>query len=315
MLKKIRKYLGKINFIEQASKNISENISDLRERIETLEKINSVEQKIVGLNDEVIRAESILKSFNEKLDKLGYVNEIYKVSQGCLNVDCNDRNQNYFVAAIPDSTNWFDMYPEFKDLYSLFIGKNTDNNVRDFSRFYSFVLNINQVLRTTTKGAFAELGVYKGTNAAVMARYCRKINRRLYLFDTFEGFDKRDLVGIDRDQSTQFADTSLNEVKRYVGEGEFVHYIKGFFPDSVTEEVAGEVFAFVSLDCDLYAPIKSGLEFFWPRLVKTGMIFVHDYRSGFFDGCSNAVDEFCKDNDVFPVLLPDKSGTAVLIKI
>jgi O-methyltransferase len=33
----------------------------------------------------------------------------------------------------------------------------------------------------------------------------------------------------------------------------------------------------VLLDADLFAPIKAGLELFWPRLVPGGLILVHDY--------------------------------------
>ena len=37
------------------------------------------------------------------------------------------------------------------------------------------------------------------------------------------------------------------------------------------------VFALVHLDCDLYAPMRAGLEFFYPKLVPGGFMIIHDY--------------------------------------
>jgi hypothetical protein len=51
----------------------------------------------------------------------------------------------------------------------------------------------------------------------------------------------------------------------------------------------------VSLDCDLYDPMKSGLDFFYPRLNRGGILFLHDYSSGHWPGSKKAIDEFCNE--------------------
>lgn len=216
--------------------------------------------------------------------------------------------------AVPDSIHFFNKYPEFDKAKEIFSRKNRLNNLKDYSRLISFILNINRLLEKNVPGAFAELGVYLGNNCAVMMEYCEKYERKLFMFDTFSGFDKRDMTGVDENQIMQFDDTSLENVKNYVGDNEYTRYIQGYFPDSLTEEARSENYAFVSLDCDLYAPIKEGLNFFWPRLNKGGMIFVHDYSGCFFEGCRMAVDEFVEKEKINIVLLPDKAGTAVLVK-
>ena len=58
-------------------------------------------------------------------------------------------------------------------------------------------MNIKQVLDDRIAGDMAELGVYKGNSAALLAYYARMYHRVVLLFDTFEGFDRRDLVGVD----------------------------------------------------------------------------------------------------------------------
>lgn len=43
-----------------------------------------------------------------------------------------------------------------------------------------------------------------------------------------------------------------------------------------------------------------------------GIIFVHDYNSGYWPGATRAVDEFCAKNNVTGCLLPDLAGTYIL---
>jgi len=74
-------------------------------------------------------------------------------------------------------------------------------------------------------------------------------------------------------------------------------------------------FAIVHLDCDLYQPTADGLTYFYPRLSSGGLLILHDYSSGHWSGCARAIDAFLKDKPERPVLIPDKSGTAVLVKL
>lgn len=226
----------------------------------------------------------------------------------------NMRRQGIYPSAIPDSINFFNRYKEYENIKYLYTAKNTVNQLKDYSRLHSIMLNLNKIIEGGVEGEFAELGVYLGNNCAVFHEYCKKYNRKLYMFDTFEGFDDRDLTGIDKDQMMQFKDTSLDGVRAFVGHDEYTKYIKGYFPESVTVECKEERYAFVSLDCDLYQPIKAGLEFFYPRMSKGGMIFIHDYSGCFFEGARQAADEYCNEKNLSVVLLPDKAGTAVLIK-
>lgn len=223
-------------------------------------------------------------------------------------------NKGVYPVAIPDSIYHFNQYVEYEKLKELYTARNTVNQLKDYTRLQSMMLNLNRIMENGVRGEYAELGVYLGNNCAVLHEYCKKHNRKLYMFDTFEGFDDRDLTGIDKDQMMQFVDTSLEGVKAFVGVDEYTRYIKGYFPDSLTDECMEQEFSFVSIDCDLYQPIKAGLEFFYPRLSKGGMIFVHDYSGCFFEGARKAVDEYCSDNELSLVMLPDKAGTAVLTK-
>ena len=70
-------------------------------------------------------------------------------------------------------------------------------NIGDMAMFYAFCLIQDQLVKEGLPGDIAELGVYKGHTAALLATTARRLEKTLYLFDTFEGFDQRDLVGPD----------------------------------------------------------------------------------------------------------------------
>ena len=66
-----------------------------------------------------------------------------------------------------------------------------DFETHDFVRISSLELLAQEMNTGQVEGDCAEVGVYKGDFASVINRYFPK--RRLYLFDTFKGFDAREL--------------------------------------------------------------------------------------------------------------------------
>ncbi len=171
-----------------------------------------------------------------------------------------------------------------------------------------------EIYHRKIEGSVAELGVYKGDFAAVMNELFP--DRKLYLFDTFEGFDARDIM-IEKgksfsDASQDFSNTSIEEVIRKMKYKENVIIKKGYFPDTALD--IEDKFCFVSIDVDLYQPTKEGLEFFYSKLVKGGYIFVHDFNNSGYKGVRQAVYEFSEKYGVNFVPLPDSCGTVVIVK-
>jgi len=140
-------------------------------------------------------------------------------------------------------------------------------------------------------GDLAELGVYQGDFAArINSRFPE---RTLYLFDTFEGFDARDMAsetGYSKASAGDFADTSVELVLSKLRAPEAAVVRKGYFPE--TAEGLEARFAFVSLDADLYEPTFAGLEWFYPRMVSGGILLLHDYENARFSGVRAAVDAY-----------------------
>lgn len=164
-------------------------------------------------------------------------------------------------------------------------------------------------------GALAELGVYRGAFAAEMNRLFP--DRSLYLFDTFSGFDLRDVAvegerKFSRAETGNFADTSVEAVREMLPFPDMAVFKAGYFPE--TAAGIDDTFAVVSLDADLYKPLYDGLRFFYPLMARGGYIIIHDYNNSRFAGAKQAVREFCEENQVFVFPLPDLHGTGIIVR-
>lgn len=140
-------------------------------------------------------------------------------------------------------------------------------------------------------GAVAEAGVYKG-------EYAKEINRcfpdrKLYLFDTFEGFVDSDILAEINSSDTcadYLKETSQELVLQKMLYRENCIVRKGYFPETAME--IDEQFAYVSLDMDLYKPTLEGLRYFYPRMTRGGIIAIHDFFSDAYPNIERAVYEY-----------------------
>jgi hypothetical protein len=221
-------------------------------------------------------------------------------------------SNSYFVQYLPDII--FSSEIDFQSLRRGWIFRNKKNNDADLVRLLFLVANIKQLASEDIQGDIAELGVFRGNAAKVLHELA--LERELYLLDTFSGFSGNDLTENEPTHSvTGDFNAGLDEVKSFVGEHKSIHYIPGYFPDTAAHIPEDARFAFVNLDVDLYEPMKAGLEFFYPRLSKGGMMALHDYANSCWPGVKKAVDEFLADKPERLVILPDRSGSASFRKI
>jgi hypothetical protein len=221
----------------------------------------------------------------------------------------------FYISSFPESYTHFNSHQELQTLFKRFVYKNKSNNIHDINRLLSFILNIKQVLNDGVEGNFAELGVYKGNTAVVLAHYAKEYDRKVFLYDTFSGFNKKDVIAKDSKSSLKlFDDASVSSVLETLDRlASYCKIIEGYFPNSLTKDCDVN-YSVVSLDCDLYLPMKAGLEYFWPRLSQGGIILIHDYSGECWPGIKLAVDEFCTVNQLYPILMPDRGGSAFIRK-
>lgn len=223
-----------------------------------------------------------------------------------------DATDSYVVQHLPE---WIGATSfDFVSLRRLFSARSPKYDRVDLVRLCLLIENARQLERDAMEGSVAELGVYRGTTAKVLHALLPR--RRLFLFDTFEGFDTSDLK-CERTQgnaAAEFKDASYEDVREFVGESPMIRFCKGHFPATTSAIPPDEQFALVHLDADLFRPTLDALQFFYPRVVPGGLMIIHDYSSTAWPGIADAVDGFFKDKPEGPVLVPDKSGTAIVRK-
>lgn len=204
---------------------------------------------------------------------------------------------------------------------------------RDYARYRTFELVVDEIRARFSKEQLANLcvaeaGVYLGDFAWILNR--RFPESKLYLYDTFEGFDESDMKdeiknlyiskSAMKGYHTVFKNKNISpEDKIRMVKGKMTYldqciFRKGYFPDSAKEEQNNE-WVFVSLDMDLYTPILAGIRFFWPNLVGGGYMFIHDYNNTDFSGVRQALNKVeAEFGTIKKVPISDHGGTVILCK-
>ncbi len=140
-------------------------------------------------------------------------------------------------------------------------------------------------------GAVAEAGVFRGEFAKEINHYF--YDRKCYLFDTFEGFNKNDFkyeMEKSYTDATHFKNTSQDFVYEKMPNKNMIAMKCGYFPQ--TTKGIEDIFCFVNLDMDLYQPTLEGLRFFYPKLESGGVILVHDYFSEIYPNIKKALKDY-----------------------
>lgn len=173
-------------------------------------------------------------------------------------------------------------------------------HVYQYGRQRTFLAYANEIYRRDVPGSIAEVGVDYGDMSKYLNLYFS--NRKLYLFDTFSGFDHRD-IEFEKKNNTMLPSmenayterSNANDVLERMFYPNQCIIKSGYFPDSL--EGLEDTFAFVHIDCDLQKPIISALEYFYPRMSMGGIISIHDYYCLNFPGVREVVREFSEKNN------------------
>ncbi len=142
------------------------------------------------------------------------------------------------------------------------------------------------------KGSIVECGVYHGFSLMAWANMSAvlepaNLTRRIYGFDTFEGFPdagEKDFNEIMNPQTGQLCSNSFEELKeliqiydsnRFLGHVNKVQLIKGDITKTIPGFLTNNhhlVVSLLFLDMDLYEPTKVAIEHFYPRMPKGAII-------------------------------------------
>ncbi len=211
-----------------------------------------------------------------------------------------------------------DMDPNFLPIYEAC----RQYSMTSAERMYALYQAIHYIARSDIPGAIVECGVWRGGSMMVAAKTLMRLkqcDRKLYLYDTYEGlpkpqsdidvdmWDQRAIDGWmpkrDSDTSSSWAKAELEEVrKNLLATGyppENIVFVKGMVEETIPAQTPDAI-ALLRLDTDWYQSTKHEMTYLFPLLEQNGIVIFDDY--GHFKGARKAVDEYIAEHKI-PLLL------------
>ena len=152
------------------------------------------------------------------------------------------------------------------------------------------------VLAKNVEGDVTEFGCYIGTTSVFLADKLKTTNKRLYLYDSFEGLPPKTAED-ESPAGLQFKTGELlapkKELTKNLRQANVPMPIikKGWFSDLSEADIPGKI-ALAFLDGDYYHSIKDPLTLIWNHLAPGATIIVDDYANEALPGAAKAVDEW-----------------------
>lgn len=156
-----------------------------------------------------------------------------------------------------------------------------------------------EIDKRSVRGDIVECGVYNGGSAAVLASICTRspLNRRIWLFDSFEGLPQPTLKNGDKaPEYASWCHGDLSKVREILQKLSIpearVSIVKGWFQETFPAVQIPEI-ALLHIDADWYESVKLCLENFYDCVRPGGFIIIDDY--GHWEGARKATDEFLRE--------------------
>lgn len=181
------------------------------------------------------------------------------------------------------------------------------------------------------EGDICEFGIAQGATSAFLANEIRKINKKIWLFDSFKGLPKPSeediLINDDLNLGSMgnyegaYSHPQYEVRKRLAAIGfpySKVEIVPGFIEETLNGVALPTKVCFAYIDLDLYEPTLLTLKFLDGVLTCNGIIVVDDYED-FSAGVSTAVIEFIETNKdkynlILPIQLPGPAGHFCIIE-
>jgi len=128
----------------------------------------------------------------------------------------------------------------------------------------------------------------------------KKIKKKIYALDSFGGFipdeiRKERKLGFTVFPENSYHYNTFDYVKKKINKlklSEYVELKKGYFQETLPTVNSDFCVAFI--DCDLGESMNYSAEKIWPRLIKNGFLFFHDYGWKGYQNVKPTVDAFIK---------------------
>ncbi len=209
---------------------------------------------------------------------------------------------------------------EFKEFQRTKLeGKFYDRSIRNVTyahsmagekRIRNIIAMLDYVRINEIEGCIVECGIWRG-GASIMAAGYNEIyglQKDVFVCDSFDGLPKPSLsqdenLDLHKDKFPELAismEVVLENFKKYNLLSSNVHFIKGWFKDSLPTLETGGAISLLRLDGDLYESTMNILENLYDQVVLGGVIIIDDYA---LEPCRQALEDFLSERKIsFPEL-------------
>lgn len=182
---------------------------------------------------------------------------------------------------------------------------------------YALYQAVKYIVQNNIEGDLVECGVWKGGSAMLIAetlKYYGDTNRKIYLYDTYEGMSEPTTKDIDfrgdtaeklldkfdkEEQKSVWCYCSIEEVKsnlyltNYPKENLF--FIKGKVEETIPKTIPSKI-SLLRLDTDWYESTYHEFLHLYPLLSTQGVLIIDDY--GHWKGAREATDRYFKEHNI-----------------
>ena len=190
--------------------------------------------------------------------------------------------------------------PEFRTYLDRFGESNSFNTERRWT-----LMQLTRMAQGVP-GDTAECGAFQGAGSYLICM-ANERTRMHHVFDSFEGLSAPGVNDGGYWSAGGFATPEAVVIENLRDFDGHYQLHKGWIPAKFPS-VAGNQFAFVHIDVDLYQPTADSIAFFYPRMPPGAVLVCDDYGSATCPGASNAIDEFLADKPEKMIELPCGSG-------
>lgn len=150
----------------------------------------------------------------------------------------------------------------------------------------------------TVSGDFVELGCYKGDTSLLLAEILKGTEKKLYIYDSFEGLPDKttndESVAGENFKAGELYVTKREVKERFLRANLPVPVIKKAWFSHLTDADLPSKIAFAFLDGDFYESIRDSLHLVEDKLLEGSVVIVHDYTNPALPGVVKAVDEWIR---------------------
>jgi len=167
----------------------------------------------------------------------------------------------------------------------------------------------------TSEFNFVECGVADGVSSFFLLSEVDSIKNlfgkcSLHLYDSWDAMRSEYLVESEKDHEGRYNQLDMKRTQKNLSKFKtLIVFHKGYIPESLSQKPnSPDSICYLHIDLNSSKSTRAVLEFFYPRLVKGGVILFDDYAATGYEDTKQIVDKFFSDKPGMLQKIPTGQG-------